>query len=180
MKLRYILLPLFLVAFTSCARSINQENKISEPAALASLPDNPCDILSADEVSAATGLEVMSATRVPSLSKVVEAQRENREPGPGTICNYQTRGDFGSIMIALPPVLERNSAKYWEVRNKYFEEFPTERPVPGLGMDAWISGGSTLRVLVKDDHYFTVSTQMNKPGSRELVIKIARAALAQR
>ena len=180
MKIRHISLLLAIFALISCSTATEQDNNASKPAQPASLPDNPCEVLSPEQVSAITGLEVTSVNRVPSLAKVVDAQRGNREPGPGTICNYGTRSDFGAILIAVPPRADRRASRYWEARAKYFETFPgAAQPVGGLGKDAWLSGGTTLHVLVRGDEYFTVSTQMHQPRSREVLGNIAQVMLGQ-
>lgn len=144
------------------------------------MPDNPCEVLSSARVSEITGLDVVSANRAPSLEKVVQAQEENREPGPGTICIYETRSAFGAILILVPPRADRSAAKYWADRAKYFQTFPgAARRVEGIGTDAWISGGNVLHVLARNDEYFTVSTQMDEPRSGELVMNVAKAVLDQ-
>lgn len=180
MKNNYICLLLVTFALLSCYTVTGQDNNTSKPARLASLPDNPCEVLNPAQVSAITGFEVTSARRVPSISKVVHAQRENLEPGPGTICSYETRSDFGAITIAVPARADRRAAVYWEIRARYFETFPgAALPVAGLGRDAWVAGGNTLHVLVGEDEYFTISTQMYQPQSRELLVNIARVVLEQ-
>ena len=176
MKTFYVFLLLIRFPLLSCSEAARQGDNASKPAQLASLPDNPCEVLNPAQVSAITGLEVASANRVPSLDKVVRAQRENREPGPGTICLYETRSDFGAIMIAVPTQADRSAAEYWKARAKYFETFPgAAQPVAGLGTDAWLSGGTSLHVLVRGDEHFSLSTQMYQPRSREILISIAQA-----
>jgi hypothetical protein len=176
--MKIIFLFLLVITFSSCSRTVERANGVSQPAPQALLPDNPCEVLSSQQVSAITGLEVTSVNRVPSLAKVMVGQRKNREPGPGTICNYGTHSDFGSILIGMPAQLHRHAARYWETRAQYFASFPgAAHRVEGLGMDAWLSGGTTLHVLVRGDEYFTVSTQMYQPRSRELLVNIARAVL---
>ena len=183
MKTLYILLLLALCSLSSCSSPARQDGNSSnsaKPAQLASLPDNPCEILDPSKVSAAAGLEVTSANRAPSLDKVVDAQRENREPGPGTICVYETRGDFGAILLSVRARADRNAAEYWKTRAKYLETSPgSAQPVTGLGLDAWFSGGTTLHVLARGDESFTLSTQMVQPRSREVLINIARVVLSQ-
>lgn len=99
-------------------------------------------------------------------------------PAPGTICSYATRSDFGAISIVVPPPAERSTANYWKARETYFRQFPgSAHGVPGIGEDAWISAGTTLRVLVREDVQFIIMTQMWREQSRELVIKLARAIL---
>lgn len=180
MKSHCVVLLFFTLALLSCSIAAGQDTKTLDPARLVSLPDDPCELLNPSQVSAITGLRVTSAKRVPSISKVIEAQDENREPNPGTICSYETGSEIGAIMIAVPKRADRHAAEYWEARTKYFETFPgSAKAVADLGKDAWLSGGTTLRVLVRGDDYFTVSTQIYQPYSGELVIKIARLVLDQ-
>lgn len=174
----YLLLITF--GFLLCSIATGQDHNIPKPARQASLPDNPCEVLSAEQVSAVTGLEVISAERIPSLGQVVDAQREGREPSPGTICYYETRSDFGAIWIAVPTRKERRAALYWEGRAKYFQTYPgSARPVADLGTDAWLGGGTTLHVLVRGDEHFSLSTQMYQERSRELLTHIARVVLSR-
>jgi len=183
MKSLHITLILISLFLSSCSRSALRETNASEPAKLAhltSLPDNPCEILSAAQMSAASGLQITSAERAPSLEKIVDAQRDHRDPGPGTICVYETRSDFGAILLSVPAAANRSAAEYWKSRTKYLETFPgSARLVPGLGQDSWLSGGTALHVLTRGDESFTISTQMYQPGSRDLLVKIALVVLAQ-
>lgn len=150
------------------------------PGTLASLPENPCAVLTLEQVAAATGVDVTRMQRVPGIPKIVQAQREQREPGAGSICTYETRSDFGEINIHVPPRTERRTASYWEAREKYFRSFPgSAQTIPSLGADAWLAGGASLHVLARDDEYYTVSTQMYQRRSRELVIALARAILGR-
>lgn len=136
-------------------------------------------MLTAAQVGAVTGLEVTAARRTPSIIKLVEAQREGREAGPGRlICVYQTASRFGGITIAVPPPGERSAASYRAARDEYFSRFAARR-VSGLGQDAWFAGGSALTVLARDDLYFVVATQMAQLGSEAVVVALARAVLAR-
>src|SRR5688572_8743393 len=62
---------------------------------IGSLPENPCGLLTTQEVSLATGLVVIEVERVPDILELIRAQEESRNPGPGTICSYRTRSEFG-------------------------------------------------------------------------------------
>jgi len=136
----------------------------------ASLPENPCDLLTIGQVFAATGLEVIEMRRVPGIDEIVRAEKEGRNPGPGNICSYHTRSEFGEIHISIPPQAEQNAARYWKERDNYFRTFPgSAQPAPGLGTDAWIAGGTTLRLLIRDDLYLGISTQFYQRRSREVV-----------
>jgi len=128
---------------------------------LTTLPDNPCAVLTQEQMAMLTNLEVTAVRRVPSITKVVEAERENREPGPGTICVYETDSAFGGISIWVPGRTTRTTDAYWAARSSYFETYRgSARPIPNVGMDAWLAGGADLHVLVRDNEYFTVSAQM--------------------
>jgi hypothetical protein len=147
---------------------------------LITLPDNPCDLLTREQLAAITRLDITAVQRVPSISKIVEAQRENREPDPGTICSYETRSAFAAISVFVPPRAIRTTDTYWAARSKYLETYPgSGRPIPDVGIDAWLAGGADLHVLVRQNEYFTLSTQMYQKQSRELLINIARAVLAR-
>jgi hypothetical protein len=151
------------------------------PAGAQPLPDNPCELLTTAELSTITDLKVIESRRVPSIRKIVDAQREAREPGPGTICQFETDSPFGEILISLPPRPERRAEVYWEARSRYFKTFPgSAQHIAGLGLDAWSSGGTSLSVLVSDDDYLMLSTQMYQPRSRQLLVDIARAILRGR
>jgi hypothetical protein len=176
MKNQYILLLLATFALLSGSIATGQDNNTSKPARQGSLPDNPCELLTQAQVSTITGLEVTSAQRVQGIVD----EREIRDRDPGRICSYHTRSEFGAITIVVPARAERRTAVYWEKRAKYFESFPgAAKGVANLGMDAWVAGGSTLLVLVREDEYFALSTQMWQPRSRDLLVKIARVALDQ-
>src|SRR5262245_47324145 len=176
MKNHYILLLLATFALLSGSIATGQDNNTSKPARLGSLPDNPCELLTQAQVSAITGLEVTSVRRLRGIF----AGHEARDPDAGRICSYQTRSEFGAITIAIEARADRRTAVYWEKRAKYFETFPgTAKGVADLGMDAWVAEGNNLHVLVREDEYFALGTQMRQPRSRDLLVNIARVALDQ-
>jgi hypothetical protein len=145
---------------------------------VASLPENPCAVLTVEQVAVATGMHVIESRRLPSDRDIVEAEREHREPAPSAICAYSTDSAFGEIIISVPSVSERRSARYWEARETYFHTFPgSARAIPNLGIDAWLGGGASLSVLAREDQYFSVSTQMYQEGSRQVLIALGRAVL---
>ena len=78
----------------------------------ASLPENPCDLLTIGQVFAATGLEVIEMWRVPGIDEIIRARDEGRDPGPGSICSYHTRSEFGEMNISIPRQAEQNIARY--------------------------------------------------------------------
>jgi hypothetical protein len=140
------------------------------------LSDNPCDLFTVYDVTAITHLDVREVRRVPSITKIVEAQRSGRETGPGTICSYETDSDFGAIEVVVPIRSERDATHYWTNRERYFRTYPgAARPIPEIGIDAWLSGGNSLSVLTDQDEYFVISTQFYQRESAELLSHLARA-----
>jgi len=145
-----------------------------------SLPDNPCEILEATDIAIAGQLVVQPGRRVPSILEEVEAQRQRRPPAPGQICVFETGAEFGSITLSVVPGAERKAASYREARERYFRTYPgSARPISGTGEDAWLAGGTSLSVLIRNDQYFTLSTQQYQPESGELLAKIARLIVAK-
>jgi hypothetical protein len=177
--MRRIVLGALIALVGACSPAGGGVDTPTTQSRLVSLPENPCELLTIELVSKITGLEVIEARRKPGIGKSLRAEREAREPSPGPICSYETKSDFGAISVIVPPRTERTEATYLDLRDGYFSTYPgSGRPVPGLGADAWISGGTTLSVLTQDG-YFVVTTQMWQERSAELVIKLARAALAR-
>ena len=139
------------------------------------LPDNPCDVLTARQMAAASGLEITGVRRKPSVTKLVEAQREGRDPEPGTLCIYDTASTFGELMIAVPRRAERTSAHYYQNRDRYIATYGRSgQPVAGVGQDAWLAGRTRLTVLLRQDESFVVQTQMYSPRSPDVVVAVAR------
>jgi len=170
---RTVLLVLLAVAGCSPSRFAS--------ARLTSWPENPCAILTADQVASATGLAMTNVRRAPSIGKIVQASRVGGDPGPGKhICVYETRSEYVDVTIVTPPTDQRSSAAYWAAREEYFRTFPgSARPIANLGQDAWLSGGATLRVLARRDLHFAVTARMYQPGADQMLIALARAVLAR-
>jgi hypothetical protein len=167
-----------LVLFLLWTISIAPGRQAPSRARLALLPDNPCDLLTPAEVSAAIEVPVTGARRRPSITQEVDAQRDGRDPEPGIICTYETETEFGEIILSIQKQQDRNRDDYWLRRAKYFE---TSRAiaeyVPGLGEDAWLSGRVGLSVMIQDNEYFAVSVQMVSARYREVLTRFARAAI---
>ena len=133
-----------------------------------SLPDNPCDIVARAAIQSAGNLLVTDVRRAPSITKIVQAQRNNADPGRGTICVFETTSAFGAISVAVLPKTERRAARYWETRNRYFQTFPgSAHVISAMGEDAWLAGGADLHVLLHDDEYLTISVQYYQPRARD-------------
>src|SRR5262245_21971872 len=144
------------------------------------LPQNPCDVLDPGTVSAVAGVQISVVRHAVSISETVRAQREGRAERSGTICVYETPSDFVSITVAVPEPEDRQTAKYWDARKSYFTAYRgSARPVPGVGVDAWLGGGADLHVLIADDEFIMLGTQMYQPRSGTVLVALARAALAR-
>jgi hypothetical protein len=142
------------------------------------LPETPCDVMTPAQMSAASGLEVTSATRVETIAEIVQARRRERAPSAGTICRYDTSGPFGSIALEIPAA--RRAEAYTSARAAAFATYPgSTAAIPDVGADAWLAGGASLHVLVRDADYFTVATQHARPESRDVLVRIARRIVAE-
>jgi hypothetical protein len=161
-----------------CAVDVSALVLLSTCYCLAELPDNPCDVLTRDQVASVADVEVSAVRRPPGIQEIVRARNTGRQPEPGRTCLYETRSEFGAILIVVPALADRTTARYYEGRDRYFSAFPgSASAVAGLGEDAWISGGTRLQVLVGTDEYFSVGTQLYSQQTRDLLIALARAVL---
>lgn len=139
-------------------------------------PENPCELLAPEQLANATGLEIIGMERKPDILEIVRAQDENRPIRPGRLCVYKTQTVFGEIMVGLTE--EQDTAKFRQARDIYFARFPgSAKPIPNLGQDAWIGGGASLHLLVRDDLQLTIGTQYYQKESEDLLIRIARRLL---
>ena len=171
-------IAIFLIAETWSVAGV--PSSVSASAQVYSLPENPCDLLTPQQISAATGLVVIGMWRVPGIEEIIRARDEGRNPDSGDICSYRTGSEFGAISIGIPPQAEQNAAHYLEVRDRYFRTFHgSAQLIPGLGKDAWLAGGTSLSLLIRDDVQLVITTQMYQPRSREIVINVAREILKQ-
>jgi hypothetical protein len=153
---------------------------LSMPARSA-LPENPCALITAEDIAIVGQLVVQPGRRVPSKLQIVAAEREGRQPAPGTICVFESGVEFGGITVAFEPAAQRSAATYRATRDRYTRTFPGSwRAVPGIGADAWLSGGTTLTVLIGGDDYFSLSTQHYQRESGELLANIAAFILSTR
>jgi uncharacterized protein (DUF1697 family) len=143
---------------------------------VASLPENACELLTAQEVSAAGGQHVSNAHRVPDIGEIIRAQKEGRTARANYICAYDTMNEIGGISIIVPPVSEQSRAAYHREREDYFRQF-SGKNINGVGEDAWFAGGTTLHVLAGETAQFMVATRSARDDSREIVIAVAKAVL---
>lgn len=148
------------------------------PRRIATLPENPCDLLTRGDVSVATGLRVRRARKVPDIDEIVAAGKAGRPAHTSTICSYDTGGELVAITITVPPLENRNAAAYNSEREAYFRQYPgSAKPITGIGNDAWLAGGTTLHVLAGPNAPFTVATRIAQPNSPDVVAKVARAVV---
>jgi uncharacterized protein (DUF1697 family) len=145
---------------------------------VASLPENPCELLTAQEISAAGGQHVSNAHRVPDIGEIIRAEKEGRTARANNICAYDTMNEIGGISIIVPPVSEQSRAAYRRAREDYFRQSSGEN-IHGIGLDAWLAGGTTLHVLAGETAQFIVATRTARDGSRDMVIGVAKAVLAR-
>ena len=145
---------------------------------VASLPENPCELLTAEQVAAATGLRVTGARRMPDIGEIIRAEKEGRTARVNTICSYDTPTEFESITIIVPPVSDQSSAAFRKAREDYSRRSRAE-PIAGLGEDAWLAAGTTLHVLAGKSAQFIVATRAHQDSSRDVVIAVANAVLAR-
>ncbi len=146
---------------------------------LAVLPDNPCELLTRAQVAVATGLDITAMARVPDIHQVVDARRAGREPEPGTICSYNTRGEFGGLTIVVPIPADRTAASYQQARERAFTPHTMAQVISGIGADAW-SSGQSVHVLTRQGEYFMVVCQ--KCGGRsapDQLVALARAVMGR-
>lgn len=140
--------------------------------ALTALPENPCDLLSVEELAAATGVEISGASRVLGHRETFEAARSGQEPRRGSICRYETPSEFGSIAVIFPdrrgPLASRSEPP----------NCGTQWPTSGSeDRRVGVSGG-TASVCVGPDLVVWVSVQMGiGPRAPDAARGVARAIL---
>lgn len=144
---------------------------------ITSLPDNPCELLSAEEVAAATGLRIESARRMPDIGEVLKSEREGRAARVSGICTYDASGEDSEISLIVPSVSDQSRAAFMRERGAYSDQSRVE-PVSGLGEDAWLAG-TTLHVLAGNTAQFMVAARGRQEHSRDLVVAVAKAVLAK-
>ena len=172
---------LWAIAVAAHPPTTHQVVSAMAPQASRAVPDNPCDVLTVAQVGAASGVTVLTARRVPSITEEVRANQTGAAPPAGSVCTYETTSDFGAISVAVVRGSEATPAKYREARDWYFQSFPGSAwNEPGLGLDAWGKAFTYLHVLVRDDLQVVVTIQTFPAGTRgspELLVAVARAAV---
>jgi hypothetical protein len=140
-------------------------------------PDDPCGVLSANDVAAASGFRILAARRIPDIGEIVRATKEGRRARVSAICSYDGETD-AEITISIPPVADQNAAAYMKDRDANFEQSHGQH-VPGVGEDAWLGGGAALHVLVGKNAQFVVGARNASDKSRDAVVAVAKAAIAR-
>jgi len=145
-------------------------------AKLAALPENPCDLLSARQVAAATGLEIVAVKRVLSQRQSIEAGKPGYQPPAGSICSYETRSQLGSISI-IPPLRRGPLGTRSAAPNCGPPVAPSARSVSSPDGRFWGSGG-TIAVCVGPDLIVWISVQMaHERRASDAAVGVARAIL---
>jgi hypothetical protein len=160
-----------VAAGISGALSAQTPTRPSNGPRLVALPDDPCDLLTREQVALATGLEITNVQRQPNILQTTQ---------PGPRCAYQTRSEFSDVTIVIPVAEDRTAEHYRQWRDEYFATYPgAGRVISGVGEESWLGGGSRLYVLTPQHENFMLQTQRESPGSADILIALARAVLAR-
>lgn len=144
------------------------------------LPDNPCELLTPAQVSAAAGIAIQSARRIPDIGEIVRAEREHRPPRAGVICNYDSNAPVGDIVIAIPEPSLQSVSAFRKERDEYMRNYPgSGQHIEGIGYEAWLAGGNTLHVLAARNAQFVVGTRYWQPNSRDVVVGVAKSVMSR-
>jgi hypothetical protein len=119
-----------------------------DPGDVPSLPADPCALLSDQDVEATMGAPVIRSEPVPPEQMIV--------PG-ASICDYQTRGPYGTVVVAVEP---EEMEGFVTVRDR---DPRNNESIDNLGDEAFASGRVSVWVRV-DEGYFVVGVQRN-PGA---------------
>ena len=156
---------LFLALFFVLAACANDSAAPMEGDAQAAfiLPDDPCALVSVEEVEAATGSTVVRSGPVPDKLMHVPTA-----PNP---CEYVTDGQHGSIVVSVHP---DGAAEFTRQRDR---DPVNTVAIEGVGDESFAHALASLSVRVGDG-YFVLSTQLGAgwPGVRDLQ-DLALAAL---
>jgi hypothetical protein len=127
------------------------------------VPADPCDLITSDDVEAATGSTVTSSGIVPPSQMI--------DPSSNTkICAFDTDGRYGSITTVSEPT--GAAAKFEELAAD-----PNADPVTGFDDQAFVSGGAGIWVKVGDG-YFTIGSQLGAgDGATAVVTTLAHDAV---
>jgi len=148
---------------------------------LTALPDNPCELLTQQEMATITEVEITSVQRVPSIGELAEAQGQHRQPDAGIVCVYSTSSPMQSIAVVVPRREQRTAEAYWSDRQEYFQTFGrSARAITDVGRDAWIGGGATLHVLLPNNEPFTISIQHPQFSTSAALLSMIGEAIAAR
>jgi hypothetical protein len=150
----------------------------AEKSVVGYLPNDPCELATAEQVEVASGVKIETARRVPDISEIIRAEREHRSAKASTICNYDSSADIGDIAIVVPEVSQQNVAAYRKARDEYARSFRAEK-ISGIGEDAWLAGGNTLHVLAGRNAQFIVATRNWQKSSRDVVIAVAKSIMSR-
>jgi hypothetical protein len=142
------------------------------------LPDDPCELLTASQVSAAAKIPIQSRRRIPDIGEIVRAQRENRPPRAGSICNYDSTAPVGDIVIAIPELSVQSVTAFRKERDEYMKNYGAQN-IDGVGYEAWLAAGNTLHVLAARNAQFIVGTRYWQPNSRDVVVAVAKSVMSR-
>ncbi|MGH8991022.1 MAG: hypothetical protein ACRDZ7_05780 [Acidimicrobiia bacterium] len=130
---------LIVLALVGCSGNGDDEQVV--------LPEDPCALLSADDVAATTEATVTKTERVASIDQIVAVQdrggtADDVPTGDRRLCSYTTTSRLRAITVFVPKA-SGDAAKLFTSRRGGHDE-----SVDGVGDDAYLAGGASLHVLV--------------------------------
>jgi hypothetical protein len=156
-------------AAVSSAFSVAAVIGCSRPA-LAVLPENPCELLSVQQVSAAAGVQVSGAQRVPGQQGSLEAGAASQPPASGSICRYDSPTPLVSIAVFFP---DRRGAL--DRRSEDPRCAGADAANDSIDPRIWPAGGAHA-VCVGPDLVVWVAVQMgHEPNAAPAGLGVARA-----
>ncbi len=128
-----------------------------------SLPDDPCALLTSEQVAAATGSVVLSSSVIPDDRFIFPV-----EPNP---CGYETDGPFAQVTVWVG----HGRQAFIDARDR---DPRNTDPVRGIGDEAFVNGKASIWVLVGDGA-FSIDTQHGAGDEGVAMLKtLAQDALA--
>ncbi len=156
-------LALAAAAFVFLASTFRAGPVNDQRVVVRSLPDDPCALLTREQVAAATGSAVLSSGVIPDERFIFPV-----EPNP---CGYETDGRFAEVIVWVG----YGRQAFIDARDR---DPRNTRPVEGIGDEAFEHGKATLWVLVGNGA-FSIGTQHGAGDGAVAVLEtLARDALA--
>ncbi|MEO8292974.1 MAG: hypothetical protein ABI635_07510 [Actinomycetota bacterium] len=155
-------LALAAAAFVFLASTF-RAGPVDERLSVLALPDDPCALLTREQVAAATGSAVLSAGVLPDERFMVPV-----DPNP---CGYETDGRFGQVIVTV----EQGRRAFIEARDR---DPRNTQPLESIGDEAFVHGGADLWVLVGDGSFSIEAQHGAGDAAVSMLQTLARDALA--